>query len=80
MFLELDGHGPHYAQLTRAIKAAVLSGRLASGSRLPPTRALAQELGLSRITVLAAYEQLRADGHEDGDDEDDCAHCLACRV
>jgi GntR family transcriptional regulator / MocR family aminotransferase len=62
MFLELDGHGPHYAQLTRAIKAAVLSGRLASGARLPPTRALAQELGLSRITVLAAYEQLRGDG------------------
>ena len=62
MFLELDGHGPHYAQLTRAIKAAVLSGRLASGSQLPPTRTLAQELGLSRITVLAAYEQLRADG------------------
>ena len=62
MFLELDGHGPHYAQLTRAIKAAVLSGRLPSGSQLPPTRTLAQELGLSRITVLAAYEQLRADG------------------
>ena len=62
MFLELDGHGPHYAQLTRAIKAAVINGRLPSGSRLPPTRALAQELGLSRITVLAAYEQLRADG------------------
>jgi GntR family transcriptional regulator/MocR family aminotransferase len=62
MFLELDGHGPHYAQLTRAIKAAVLSGRLPSGSQLPPTRTLAQELGISRITVLAAYEQLRADG------------------
>jgi len=66
MFLELDGHGPHYAQLTRAIKAAVLDGRLASGSRLPPTRALAQELGLSRITVLAAYEQLRGDGFIEG--------------
>jgi len=62
MFLQLDGHGPHYAQLTRAIKASVLNGRLATGSRLPPTRALAQELGLSRTTVLTAYEQLRADG------------------
>ena len=62
MFLELDGHGPHYAQLIRAIKAGILNGRLTSGMRLPPTRTLALELGLSRITVLTAYEQLRADG------------------
>ena len=62
MFLELDGHGPQYAQLTRAIKSGILNGRLTSGMRLPPTRALALELGLSRITILTAYEQLRADG------------------
>jgi Transcriptional regulators containing a DNA-binding HTH domain and an aminotransferase domain (MocR family) and their eukaryotic orthologs len=63
MFLELDGHGPHYSQLTRAMKSAILSGRLAAGARLPPTRMLAEELGLSRITVLTAYEQLRAEGY-----------------
>lgn len=63
MFLELDGQGPHYAQLIRAIKAAIVAGRMASGVRLPSTRALASELGLSRITVLAAYEQLRAEGY-----------------
>ena len=62
MFLELDGHGPQYAQLIRAIKAGILNGRLTSGMRLPPTRTLALELGLSRITILTAYEQLRADG------------------
>ena len=62
MFLELDGHGPQYAQLTRAIKAGILNGRLTSGMRLPPTRTLALELGPSRITILTAYEQLRADG------------------
>ncbi|TPG44953.1 PLP-dependent aminotransferase family protein [Rhodanobacter glycinis] len=66
MFLELDGHGPHYAQLTRAMKTAILDGRMAAGSRLPPTRVLAHELELSRTTVLAAYEQLRAEGFIDG--------------
>ncbi|MBD8871478.1 PLP-dependent aminotransferase family protein [Rhodanobacter sp. DHB23] len=63
MFLQLDGHGPHYSQLTRAMKSAILDGLLAAGARLPPTRVLAEELGLSRITVLTAYEQLRAEGY-----------------
>jgi GntR family transcriptional regulator / MocR family aminotransferase len=65
MFLELDGHGPQYAQLTRAMKSAILDGRIAAGSRLPPTRELARELELSRTTVLAAYDQLRAEGFID---------------
>ena len=62
MFLELDGRGSRQAQLTRALKEAVLSGRLHSGARLPATRALAGELGLSRNTVLASYEELAAEG------------------
>ncbi|CAM5257523.1 GntR family transcriptional regulator [Rhodanobacter lindaniclasticus] len=63
MFIELDGVGPVYQQLTRALKAAILGGSLGAGTRLPPTRALAQELGISRITVLSAYDQLRAEGY-----------------
>jgi GntR family transcriptional regulator/MocR family aminotransferase len=63
MFIELDGHGPHYGQLIRALRAAILAGRLPAGTRLPPSRVLAQELGCSRSTVFAAYEQLRAEGH-----------------
>lgn len=66
MHLELDGKGPLHAQLTRALKAAMLNGRLAQGSRLPATRALARELELSRNTVLAAYEQLHAEGYLHG--------------
>jgi len=62
MYLELDGQGPRYAQLIRAMKAAILDGRMAAGSRLSPSRTLARELGLSRNTVLAAYEQLQAEG------------------
>src|SRR5690606_18925809 len=64
--LELDGGGPVYGQLVRALKSAVLEGRLAPGSRLPATRALAAELGLSRNSVLIAYDQLCAEGFVEG--------------
>ncbi|HEY5780998.1 MAG TPA: PLP-dependent aminotransferase family protein [Lysobacter sp.] len=66
MHLQLDGRGPLHAQLTRALKTAVFAGRVHQGSRLPATRQLARELGVSRNTVLAAYEQLRAEGFVDG--------------
>ncbi|GLQ89179.1 MocR-like pyridoxine biosynthesis transcription factor PdxR [Dyella flagellata] len=66
MYLELDGSGPLYDQLTRALKASILDGRIVAGTQLPPTRELAQELEISRTTVLAAYEQLRAEGFIDG--------------
>jgi GntR family transcriptional regulator / MocR family aminotransferase len=62
LYLQLDGRGPLYDQLTRALKASILDGRIAAGTQLPPTRELADELELSRTTVLAAYEQLRAEG------------------
>ncbi|GAB3386760.1 MocR-like pyridoxine biosynthesis transcription factor PdxR [Lysobacter fragariae] len=62
MFLTLDGRGSLQTQLTRALKAAILDGRLHSGDRLPATRVLAAELGLSRNTVLASYEELAAEG------------------
>ncbi|MGH6912220.1 MAG: PLP-dependent aminotransferase family protein [Geminicoccales bacterium] len=66
MYLTLDGCGPRYAQLIRALKAAMLSGRIVTGTRLPATRTLAGELGLSRNTVLIAYDQLRAEGFVEG--------------
>ena len=66
MHLQLDGRGPLHAQLTRALKTAVFAGRVHQGARLPATRQLARELGVSRNTVLAAYEQLRAEGFVDG--------------
>jgi GntR family transcriptional regulator/MocR family aminotransferase len=66
MDLVLDGNGPLYAQLARAIKAAIASGRIAQGSRLPASRDLAGDLGLSRTTVVTAYEQLRAEGYLQG--------------
>ncbi|MGA8277960.1 MAG: PLP-dependent aminotransferase family protein [Rhodanobacteraceae bacterium] len=62
MHLELDGHGPRYAQLIRSIRSAIVEGRVSAGQRLPATRTLARELAFSRNTVLAAYEQLQAEG------------------
>lgn len=65
MHLVLDGHGPLHVQLTRALKSALSAGLVHSNNRLPPSRLLARELGISRNTVLTAYEQLREDGFID---------------
>ncbi|MBC2885287.1 PLP-dependent aminotransferase family protein [Ochrobactrum sp. CM-21-5] len=57
---------PLAVQLAEQIRQAVLAGRLKPQARLPSTRTLAQELGLSRATVLTAYDQLIAEGYLDG--------------
>ena len=62
MYLDLDGQGARYAQLIRALKGAILDGRFVAGTRLPASRSLSRELDMSRNTVLAAYEQLQAEG------------------
>ncbi len=62
MILTLDGSGTLQAQLLRALKARLLDGSHACGARLPPTRELARQLGLSRNTVMAVYEQLQVEG------------------
>jgi GntR family transcriptional regulator/MocR family aminotransferase len=51
------------SQLTAALREAVVSGRLADGTRLPPSRILAAQLGVSRGVVVAAYEQLVMAGY-----------------
>ena len=63
-FLELDRAAsvPLARQLDRQIRAAILAGRLAVGQRMPATRALAEELGVSRSTVVGAFAQLVEEG------------------
>ena len=61
--LDRSGASPLYEQLYRALKADILSGTLPGGSRLPSGRALAEHLGLSRVTVETAYAQLLAEGY-----------------
>jgi GntR family transcriptional regulator/MocR family aminotransferase len=53
---------PLRVQLERELRDAIRSGRLAAGERLPSSRALAAELGLSRGLVLECYGQLQAEG------------------
>ncbi|MEV7994026.1 PLP-dependent aminotransferase family protein [Streptomyces sp. NPDC086077] len=62
LHLELDGPGGRRAALIRALRDAVRSGRLAPGTRLPPYRSLAADLGVARNTVADAYAELVAEG------------------
>ena len=52
-----------HRQIEAAIREGIRSGRLPLGSALPPTRALAAELGVSRGVVVEAYQQLAAEGY-----------------
>jgi GntR family transcriptional regulator/MocR family aminotransferase len=54
-------------QLLARFKDAILRGRLAAGGKLPSSRALCEELQVSRNTVLAVYEQLVAEGYAQAD-------------
>lgn len=57
---------PAYQWLGDALRAEILAGRLRPGARIPATRDLARDYGLSRGTVVAAFEQLRAQGYVSG--------------
>ncbi|HET9911054.1 MAG TPA: PLP-dependent aminotransferase family protein [Anaerolineales bacterium] len=56
-------NAPLYQALYAHMRAAILSGELKDGMKLPSTRALADELNISRNTVLNAYRQLLAEGY-----------------
>lgn len=58
-----QGAGPLYRRVYQEMKSAIHTGRLAPGVRLPSSRTLASDLGLSRNTVMQAYEQLTAEGY-----------------
>ena len=53
---------PAFAQIAELISAEIRRGRLRAGDRLPGTRPLAEQLGVGRNTVLAAYGELAAEG------------------
>ena len=58
---------PLYRQLYHNIREAILQARIAPGVQLPSSRELARELGVSRNTVVSAFEQLIAEGYLHGD-------------
>ncbi|MGZ4383935.1 MAG: MocR-like pyridoxine biosynthesis transcription factor PdxR, partial [Gaiellaceae bacterium] len=64
LFLDLErasGRGLR-SRIEDGLREAIRQGRLARGARLPASRALARDLGVSRGTVLQAYVQLTAEG------------------
>lgn len=61
--LKHDSAIPLYQQLYEHLRVAILAGQLKHGTKLPSSRALADELGVSRNTILSAYDQLTAEGY-----------------
>jgi GntR family transcriptional regulator/MocR family aminotransferase len=54
---------PLHRQICDGYREAIVARRLRGGQRLPSTRALAAELGISRAPVLNAFDQLLAEGY-----------------
>ncbi|HEX8174929.1 MAG TPA: PLP-dependent aminotransferase family protein [Pyrinomonadaceae bacterium] len=67
-FIMLDekSDAPLYRQIYETIRRSILSGGLHPGRQLPASRLLAKQLGVSRMTVVNAYEQLLAEGYLEG--------------
>src|ERR1700682_4990308 len=60
------GDAPVFRQIYLQLRSAILSGALRPGMKLPSTRELAVQLGVSRSAAVAAFEQLLAEGYASG--------------
>ena len=61
--IRIEGRHDLTGQIFRQLRTAIVDGRLAGGARLPSTRDLAKQLGVSRKTTLDAFERLVAEGY-----------------
>lgn len=63
--LSVDSNAPEplFQQIYEGLSQLIIAGKLQSGARLPATRTFAGELGVSRSTVVTAYDQLVAEGY-----------------
>lgn len=61
--LDHSSSTPLYRQICQNLREAITDGILPSGTRLPSSRALADDLGVSRNTVVNAFDQLRSEGY-----------------
>ena len=66
--LEVDRNSgaPIYRQIEDFLRQMILNGALPPSQKLPSTRELALELGVSRITIKSVYEQLISEGYVQG--------------
>lgn len=60
--LDRKGSTPLYQQIKTHLDGMIRRGQLPGGTRLPPSRALAEKLGVTRLTVVSAYSELEAAG------------------
>lgn len=61
--LDRSSSTPLYQQLCQSLRKAITEGTLSPGTRLPSSRALADNLDVSRNTVVNAFDQLRSEGY-----------------
>ncbi|OXH82726.1 DNA-binding protein, partial [Burkholderia multivorans] len=61
--IRIEGRHDLTGQIYRQLRTAIVDGRLEGGARLPSTRDLAKQLGVSRKTTLDAFERLVAEGY-----------------
>ena len=64
--LDPAGPDPVWRRVAEGVRRRIVAGELAAGTRLPSSRMLARDLGVSRNTVLAAYEALFGEGYVEG--------------
>ncbi|MGB3717691.1 MAG: PLP-dependent aminotransferase family protein [Candidatus Promineifilaceae bacterium] len=62
LVLDPDSPVPLYRQLYDQLRIMILDGRIEPGFRLPPSRRIAADHQIARVTVTTAYEQLQAEG------------------
>lgn len=63
LFFDADGEGTRQHRIKRMVIDGILSGRFKPGDKMPSSRGLARQLGVSRITVTIAYTDLVADDY-----------------
>jgi GntR family transcriptional regulator/MocR family aminotransferase len=64
--VDRSGEKPVFRQIYLQLRSAILSGALRPATKLPSTRELASQLGVSRSAVVASFEQLLAEGYASG--------------
>ncbi|HWS85337.1 MAG TPA: PLP-dependent aminotransferase family protein [Ktedonobacteraceae bacterium] len=66
ILLDRTSKTPLYRQISQGLRAPIISGELAPGTRLPTERTLARELGVNRTTIMNAYNELASEGLIEG--------------
>ena len=64
--LDREAEEPLHVQLAQGLRDRILAGRISPGAKLPSSRQFAAELGVSRVTIVTAVDQLVSEGYAEG--------------